>query len=376
MKSDAFRKKHIIQILEELHGSLLPLDTTLRKYFFLHKSIGSKDRKVISETIYGIVRWQGLIDEIASKPITCESRLAAYSSLDSLDVTTLNAQDHVKVSFPKILFNTLRNTFSLEDTKAFCLASNQKAPTYLRANLLKTTRSALLEKLLVHVKAKPCAHSPTGIELEEKINLFGLEEFKAGLFEMQDEASQLVADLVNVRGKELVLDYCAGSGGKALAIGAKMQNKGQLYLHDIRTSALEEAKKRLKRAGVQNAQILLADSPNKQKLQGKFDWVLIDAPCSGTGTYRRNPDMKWRFHTETIDELTALQRKVFQEALPFCKKGGHIVYATCSVLIEENAQQVEYFLKNYPLARALDDFHTVPSHGAMDGFFAAVFVLK
>jgi 16S rRNA C967 or C1407 C5-methylase (RsmB/RsmF family) len=195
-----------------------------------------------------------------------------------------------------------------------------------------------------------------------------------GYFEVQDEASQRLSDLVAVKPGQLVLDFCAGSGGKSLAIAPKMQEKGQLFLHDIRKHTLLEAKKRLRRAGVQNAQILFADSVQKKNLYQKFDWVLVDAPCSGTGTLRRNPDMKWRFTPQLLQKLIQEQRTIFEQALRFVKPGGHIVYTTCSVLQLENEKQSYYFTKNFSLDATSAGFSSLPLHASdADGFYGQVF---
>jgi 16S rRNA C967 or C1407 C5-methylase (RsmB/RsmF family) len=206
--------------------------------------------------------------------------------------------------------------------------------------------------------------------LTQRSSLFALPEFKAGLFEVQDEASQIVAAQVNAFPGTHVLDYCCGAGGKALAIAPSMQGKGQMYLHDIRTQIFAEAKKRLKRAGIQNAQFILPND-KKKKFIGKMDWVLADVPCSGSGTLRRNPDMKWRFQASDIEELVQKQREIFEKALSFVKHKGHIVYATCSILPEENEQQVDFFLKHFPVRLVKEPFQSFPRKGKMDGFYAA-----
>jgi 16S rRNA (cytosine967-C5)-methyltransferase len=219
----------------------------------------------------------------------------------------------------------------------------------------------------------PCSHSPWGITFHKKINFFELSEFKEGLFEIQDEASQLTADLVAVEPKEKVLDFCAGSGGKTLAFAPKMQNSGQIYLHDIRLAVLSEAQKRLRRAGVQNAQLLLpTDERKKRMLKEKMDWVLVDVPCSGTGTLRRNPDMKWKLDLSLIERLVAEQRQIFEQALSFLRPGGHIVYATCSILPQENQEQISFFQEKFKLELSKPPFHSFPKRGGMDGFFGAI----
>jgi 16S rRNA (cytosine967-C5)-methyltransferase len=370
-----FRQHHLLQILFAFEKQSLPLDVFLRHYFQAHKAVGSKDRKEICEIVYGMIRWRSLLDFIGSSG--WESRVAAFREFSPWKYhQDTSIPEHIRVSFPKNFYQLLTTALGEKKAFEFCLICNQTAPTTVRVNLLKTTREALLEKWKGLYRVSACKYSAAGIRFEEKINFFGTEEFKAGLFEVQDEASQLISDLVAIKPGERLLDYCAGSGGKSLAIAPKLCGKGQLLLHDIRSFALQEAKKRLKRAGIQNAHPLPFDSPNKQLMKGKMDWVLVDAPCSGSGTLRRNPDMKWKFEEEMIPRITEQQRDIFKEALCFLKPGGHIVYATCSVLPQENEHQAAYFLEHFPLEQVGDPLSTFPTPGGMDGFFGVVFKLK
>ena len=372
-----FREHHLFQILASFEKQQLPLDVFLRNYFRANKAVGSKDRKEICEAIYGMIRWRGLLDHIAEKPLNWESRFRAFANFSPekwLNDTAVPA--HVRVSFPKSFYQLLTDSLGEEKTFQFCISCNAPAPTTVRVNLLKTSRAALIEKWQGIYKISPCQHSATGIRFEEKINFFGLEEFKAGFFEVQDEASQLIADLIAAQPGERFLDYCAGSGGKSLAIAPKLQGRGQLFLHDVRPHALLEARKRLKRAGIQNAQPLPEDSPNKAGIRGRMDWVLVDAPCSGTVTLRRNPDMKWKFDEQMVQRLVQEQRQIFKEAMSYLKPGGHIVYATCSVLPQENEQQAAHFLNHFPLEQIGQPFTSFPVAGEMDGFFGVVFKKK
>jgi 16S rRNA C967 or C1407 C5-methylase (RsmB/RsmF family) len=173
------------------------------------------------------------------------------------------------------------------------------------------------------------------------------------------------------------MDYCAGAGGKTLAFAPHMQNSGQVFLHDVRKHALLECRKRLKRAGIQNAQQIASDDTARlKKLKKKMDWVLVDAPCSGTGTLRRNPDMKWKFETQMLQRLIGQQRMIFEKALSFLKPGGRIVYGTCSILKEENQEQTDHILRTYPLEIEGEILKTVPRVGEMDGFYGVVFKYK
>ena len=205
--------------------------------------------------------------------------------------------------------------------------------------------------------------------------MFRFLSLKKDCFEIQDEASQLIAALVEAEPGQHVLDYCSGSGGKTLAFAHRLDKKGQIYLHDIRPAILEQARKRLKRADIQNAQPLPAGHANLKKLRKKMDWTFVDAPCTGTGTLRRNPDQKWKFSSELLNRLLGEQRTIFERALSYVKPGGKIIYATCSMLAQENEDQVEHFLKTYDLKLAHPPFSSLPAPGAMDGMFAAVFTV-
>lgn len=349
----------------------------MRNYFRTHKAVGSKDRKEICDTIYGMIRWRGLLDHVAKRPLNWETRLLTFQTFSWQDLQKdLSISPHVRVSFPKFFYELLEDSLGKEKAYEFCLCCNETAPTTVRANLLKTTRDSLLERWKEQYLVNPCVHSATGICFKEKINFFGTSEFKEGLFEVQDEASQLIADLIQIKPGQRLMDYCAGSGGKTLAIAPRLQGLGQIFLHDIRLYSLQEAKKRLARAGIQNAQILPHDSPNKKNLKGKMDWVLVDAPCTGTGTLRRNPDQKWKFDREVLERLIPLQRQIFSEAIDYLKPGGHIVYATCSVLPQENEEQAAFFLEKFPLEQVDKPFSSFPIPGAMDGFFGIVFKKK
>jgi 16S rRNA C967 or C1407 C5-methylase (RsmB/RsmF family) len=361
-----------LALLEAYSKQTLPLDFFISQYFREHTSLGSKDRAFVAETVYALVRWQALLDYIAPSP-SWKDRFQAYLEAD---LAQLQLREDIplatRVSFPSHLFDLLVEQYGEAKTQEFCLVSNTPAPTTVRANALKISRDALLERWKDHYDVSPALVAPHGIIFHKKINFFQLPEFKEGLFEVQDEGSQLLAGLMHVQPGQQVLDYCGGSGGKTLAFAPALREKGQIYVHDIRPYALQEAKKRLKRAGIQNSQILLPTSPNLSKLKKKMDWVLVDAPCSGTGTLRRNPDMKWKYDADMIDRLVGQQRAIFEKALSFMRPDGHIVYATCSVLKEENERQVDHFIQTYNLQIEGETFQSFPTLGGMDGFFGVV----
>lgn len=368
-----FRDYHILSLLEGFENSKLPLDLFISLYFKDNKALGSKDRAFISDTVYILIRYLGLLDEQLQNP-SWEKRLQLLKKLDPIEEKTFPELPlHHQVSFPKNLFDTICNSYELEKAISLCKICNTRAPTTIRVNTLKIDRESLLKQWESQFNVVACNQSKNGIIFLEKIHFFSLPEFKAGYFEIQDEASQLAAEFLDIQEGDLVLDYCAGAGGKSLAIAPKMQGKGQLYLHDIRKKALLDAKLRLKRAGIQNYQLLFDDEEQKlKKIKKRINKIFVDAPCSGTGTLRRNPDMKWRFKNEDLKRLLGEQRSIFEKALSFLDPKGLIVYATCSLLNDENEQQAEHFIKTYNL-EIVKTFKSLPSLNGMDGFYAACF---
>jgi 16S rRNA (cytosine967-C5)-methyltransferase len=380
--SDAFRMRHLFQLLEGYEETLGALDFYVSKYFRAHKSLGSKDRAFLNETLFSLVRWRGLLDYLIAVKgllITWPERFALWEKVDPLSF--LDCEDiplYHRLTFPKDLFEELVRSWGVEKAREIALACNAPAPTTVRVNALKTDRESLLQRWhKAGLSVSTCRESSLGICFHKKMNFFTLPEFVEGLFEVQDEASQLVACLVKAHRGDRILDFCAGSGGKTLAFAPQLQGTGQIYLHDVRKQALKEAKKRLKRAGIQNAQCIHSEETRRLRLiKGNMDWVLVDVPCSGTGTLRRNPDMKWKFTQEGLARLVLEQRTIFAEGLTFLKRGGKIVYATCSILSQENQEQVAYFLEHHPITLDAEPFQSIPKLGEKDGFFAACFSLR
>lgn len=368
-----YREHHLLTLLQEYDAQQFPLDLFIRNYFRAHKALGSKDRGMIAENVYAMVRWKGLIDHLCGETATWEERYCMFLS-PAFEEAKRDEEVpvHIRHSFPQVLFDLISQSHGEEKARELCSISNKAAPTTIRVNTMKTTRQEILEKWRDLYDISLCQHSPHGIVFHKKINFFSLPEFQNGFFEVQDEGSQLLATLMKVQPGNQVMDYCAGSGGKTLAFAPEMKNTGQIFLHDIRHHALLDCKKRLRRAGIQNAQIAESDDAKLKKLKKKMDWVLVDAPCTGTGTMRRNPDMKWDFTAETLPRLVGQQRTIFEKALSFMKPNGRIVYATCSILKEENEEQLEHFIKTYKLELDSEPFKTLPSDGGMDGFFGVV----
>jgi 16S rRNA (cytosine967-C5)-methyltransferase len=273
----------------------------------------------------------------------------------------------------------------------------EQAALDLRVNTIKGTREEVLARMLSENTIKDnmievTPYSPIGIRMGARLNISKHVLFEAGKIEVQDEGSQLLAYLVAPKRGQMVADFCAGAGGKTLAIGALMKNTGRLYAFDISEKRLFNLGKRLKRSGLSNlhAQVISSEiDPKLKRLNGKFDRVLVDAPCSGFGTLRRNPDLKWRFEETDIAELYIKQTNILARAAKLTKTGGRLIYATCSLLKDENEAIAEAFLRANP------DFKLIPAntvlshhqikldtgdylkllphlHGT-DGFFAAVF---
>lgn len=366
-----FTEYHLLQILKGFDQQHLPLDLFLSHYFRCHKALGAKDRRFVSDTAFGMMRWRALLDHLSEQSSAWESRYAIYRQFQPDNFFYVNTiPPHIRVSFPLSLFTLLCDQYGTEKAIILCQISNTEAPITIRINPLKTTREALLAKWKQEYEAKPCKYSPLGIQLKKRLPFDQMAEFKEGLFEVQDEGSQLIASKVEAKPGDLVFDYCSGSGGKSLAFAHRMQGEGMLYLHDVRPFVLEQARRRFLRAEISNWQELSPKHPLKNKLKGKLDWVLLDVPCTGTGTLRRTPDRKWKFSLEFLDECVGKQREIFTEALSYLKPGGKIVYATCSCLRQENEDQVAYFLKNYSLKMVGDPFVSLPSVDGMDGFYA------
>lgn len=359
-----FCDHHISALLERYAKTQKPLDLVLSEYLRVHKSIGAHDRRTIGEIIYGMVRWKTLIDYFCPSSHVLD-RLKCFRKISWEECQKdLSIPDPVRLGVPDFLYGRMVDSFGLEKAREICRVLNSSAPMTVRANLLKTTREELYKAWEEKFEISLCQQAPAGIHFHKREPLFALPEFKAGLFEVQDEGSQCVANLIKAKPGDHVLDYCSGSGGKTLAFAPTMQGKGQIYLYDNRPWILLEARKRLNRAGVQNVQFVL---PKK-----KVDWVLADVPCSGTGTLRRNPDAKWKIDAPMIERLIQQQREIVAQALEHLKPGGHFIYSTCSLLAEENQAQVEYFLKHHPIELE-DTLSLLPQEGGMDGFFAASF---
>ncbi len=409
----------------------IPADKLLENYFKTHRYIGSKDRGAISELLYWTLRhksciewWLGAVNfpYASSRPMvlaalvlrgeydtnglqamTQDSRFSPPSltppdkkmaeALAGKPLLSPNMPDHVQLNYPRWLTPLLKESFG-DDYKEALLALSQQAPTDLRANTLKTTREALLESLSKDgFDVEPTPTSPVGVRLKKRGPVFTAECFKKGWFEVQDEGSQIVALLTDASPGHKVIDFCAGAGGKTLAIAAQMENKGRILAWDTSEKRLSQITQRLRRAGVGNVQTHVLSSETDSFIKRhkySADRVLVDAPCSGTGTWRRNPDLKWRFTEQDLAEVVAVQERVLESASRLVKPGGRLIYATCSILKQENDEQVARLLTKKSDFRVVcaqkvwsktssDEgnepvsyLSLAPHKDGVDGFFAAV----
>ncbi len=278
----------------------------------------------------------------------------------------------IEYSIPDWLAETLEKELGKNWEKEM-LALNEQAPTVLRTNTLKTTPRELLADLNdENIEAFTIKNYPDAIQLAEKKNVFLTTAFKDGLFEVQDASSQKIGELLDVHEGMRVVDACAGAGGKTLHLAALMKNKGQIIALDIYEWKLAELKRRAKRAGAHNIETrLISDNKVIKRLHGTADRLLIDAPCSGLGVLKRNPDSKWKIDQAFIDRIKGEQQQILQDYSKILKKGGQMIYATCSILPSENNEQVQTFLKTNPDFSLVKDQKIMPSEG-YDGFYMAL----
>ncbi len=411
---------HTAAVLAGMLTFKQPADAVLSAYFRDHKKLGRQDRHEIAETAFAALRHYQKISAALDNP-HAQSRKAVLAALvlgRGMNISQLaGLPDEEESDFlcrlksrknefsdglntaaelPEWLIDQMRPHYGDEAVLAFGRSVNRPAPLDLRVNTLKGRRDKVLATLQAEgLNAEAAPYSPWGIRLHDKTALNKHPLFLDGTLEVQDEGSQLLALLVGAKRGEIVVDFCAGAGGKTLAVGAMMANKGRIYAFDIAEKRLANLKPRMVRAGLTNIhpeRIGSETDPRIGRLNGKADRVLVDAPCSGLGTLRRNPDLKYRQSPETVAKLLAQQHGILDAAAALVKEQGRLVYATCSILPEENERQVERFLAEHPefepvdcaalLAAAKVDLDTgvylrldTAAHQT-DGFFAAVMQRK
>ncbi len=406
---------------EAVLGQLLrfdhPADAVVSRYFREHRQLGHADRAFVAETVFAVLRRGRSIEARCAGQLSDRRRLLAtlavvrgWSQRELAPVLKANEEGWlaevkamsdadwpaaVRCDLPDWLYERLAVQFGADVVPALARAMNQSAPLDLRVNTLKTDRDTLLAKLAADdIAAQPGALSPLAVRLRDKPALAKHPLFLDGAFEVQDEGSQLLGFLLEPKRGEMVVDFCAGAGGKTLLLGALMRNTGRLYAFDVSDKRLANLKPRLARSGLSNVHPARIEHERDQKIKrlaGKADRVLVDAPCSGLGTLRRNPDLKWRQDEKSIAELTVKQASILDAASTLVRPGGRLVYATCSLLAEENDAIVAAFLEKHP------DFSLLPANGILgkqgiacdgdvlrllphkhntDGFFAAAMERK
>ncbi|RUO98240.1 RsmB/NOP family class I SAM-dependent RNA methyltransferase [Hyphomicrobium sp.] len=376
-----------IEVLEAILHRYQPISIALTDWGKAHRFAGSGDRNAIGGLVYDAMRRRASIvwamgedspralalgAAASALGITAESVATACDGTDhappplspaeqaGLTRSLSDAPEHIQADIPEWLWPSFSSQFGT-DAIAEGQAMARRAPADLRVNTLKSTPEKVL-KALAGFGAEPCALSPIGVRIapptgaQRTPNLQAEAAFQAGWFEIQDEGSQLAALLAGAGPRKQVLDLCAGAGGKTLALAAGMQNTGQIYAYDADRNQLKPIFERIKRAGVRNVQVMRAgDEVAVDTLGPRFDVVLADAPCTGTGTWRRRPDAKWKLKSEALKARAAEQQSVLRRAASLVKPGGRLLYVTCSILPEENTGQIEWFLQKNP------DFSIVPT---------------
>ncbi len=393
-----------------------PADAVVSRYFRENRSLGPRERATLAETAYAVVRRKLLYEHLAQsgtgpharrlailgfagprdfvKSALNEQEKAWLDHCDAVDLAAL--PERQRHNLPEWLAALLKEQVG-DDFWPLVEGLNQPAPLDLRVNTLADKREDVLQELkLAGIAARPTPYSPWGLRVDGKPALTKLDAFARGAIEVQDEGSQLLALLTDARRGQMVVDFCAGAGGKTLALGAAMRNTGRLYAFDVSAHRLDNLKPRLARSKLSNvfpAAIAHERDERIKRLAGKIDRVIVDAPCSGLGTLRRNPDLKWRQSPASIQELAAKQTAILESAARLLKPGGRIVYATCSLLRAENEDIADAFTASHPAfqrlavqdllasARVADasslcsgdgrDLRLWPHRHGTDGFYAA-----
>jgi 16S rRNA (cytosine967-C5)-methyltransferase len=404
----------IVHALTLVLPARAPADAQLRQFFRDNRSLGQRDRALVADTVYAALRRRRMLEKLTPNATPREMALATLVKLQGVGLgqiesalrggekewlAALKAQDldalplEYRADLPDWVIERLRKHMGEEEILALGRSLQQPAPLDLRVNTMKAPRQGVLDRLEHdEIGAEPTRYSPIGVRLKDKPALNRHPMFLDGAVEVQDEGSQLLGMLVEPRRGEMVVDFCAGAGGKTLQMGAAMGSSGRLYAFDVSDKRLANLTPRLKRSGLSNVfpqRIASENDAKVKRLRGKIDRVLVDAPCTGLGTLRRNPDLKTRHTVESIAELNAKQRSILAAAAALVKPGGRLVYGTCSLLAEENEDIVGEFLAAHadfalvPAGEVLkrqgvevagmgDYLRLQPHVHDTDGFFAAV----
>ena len=404
----AARLQMAIEILEGLGQTAQPADRFLRAWFRSRRFAGSKDRRAIAEQVFAVQRRRAHLAHRmggeAPRALVIASLIEAGDDPTLLfnggygPVPLTNAEraaiaaapspepDWVRGEYPLWLEEELRRAFDVrlvEEMTAFI----GRAPTDIRVNTLKADRGEVIAALTSEgVACAPTPHAPHGIRISgDAANLSKAALFESGAFEFQDEAAQIAAELCGARPGMRVLDLAAGAGGKSLAFAASMANQGEILACDVRGEALFELEQRAARAGAAIIKTFVLSEGPLDHGRGLFDAVFVDAPCSGTGTWRRQPELRWRLTAERLSELMALQDRLLDQAAGLVRPGGRLVYATCSILGCENQDRVAALQVRQPGFRPLNlaedwpgimpgleqDFRASPASSGTDGFYCA-----
>ncbi|MCS6989713.1 MAG: RsmB/NOP family class I SAM-dependent RNA methyltransferase [Chloroherpetonaceae bacterium] len=428
---------HSVEAYAAIRADRRPADATLSDYFRARKYLGSNDRRFISQAVYDALRQDLAIEAFIHERLSSLSAsgelshaltmffslarkngddiLAPTSELTSVSIETLarwrarflaereNETDLArKHSFPEWATRKLREQFDEAELERLLASLNQEAPLALRANALRVSRDELREKLAAENVATTFGElSPDALLCDGRRRIFQTEAFKQGLCEIQDEGSQIISLLLNPKPKSVALDACAGGGGKTLHLATLMRNKGKVYAYEKYPKRFGNIRERIKRAGLQNIELLDGDEKLarfKAAFGGKVDYILIDAPCTGSGTLRRNPDLKRRLSPEAVSTRAKVQAQILDDYAPLLKPSGRLLYATCSIFREENEAQAEDFLRRnenfslVPVSQVVEEIRInadltrlrerlkgetflklFPHRDGCDGFFAAVF---
>lgn len=387
----------VIEGLGFIFNDAFYADKVVEKLLKKDKRWGARDRAFIAETTYEIVRWKRLYAEIANvKEPFSKSDLfqifIVWATLKNIEIPhwlppKTFSENHIKENFEKLskirkyreaipdwLDEMGEKAFGSDFWEKEIHALNQIAPVVIRANSLKISTSNLKEKLQEEgISTHFIEEYPEALELDERTNIFTTKAFSEGLLEVQDASSQRVAPFLEVKSGMRVIDTCAGAGGKTLHLASLMKNKGQIIAMDIFENKLLELKKRAKRNEVFNVETRIIDNKQLKRMQNTADRVLIDAPCSGLGVLKRNPDAKWKLKPDFLEKIIQTQQEILQNYSKLVKKDGKLVYATCSIFPDENKNQVEKFLNSEQGKKfVFEEENAIFAHtSGYDGFYMA-----
>ena len=385
----------VVEVLETAFGQELYVDKVLEQKLKANRKWGSRDRGFVAETTYEMVRWWRLLwalygKEASLKPKELYKLFGIYwlwkgsqlpdwppfSGLEKFDIEA--AQDYlpkntaVLQSYPDWLEKLASEDLG-EDWQRVAAELNREAKLILRTNILKTTREEVIKAFADEkAEATPLPWNDVGVVLDQKINTFRMEAFQKGFFEVQDGGSQLIAPFLRVEPGMRVIDACAGAGGKSLHLATLMQNKGSLIAMDTAAHKLGELKKRARRNGLHTIETRAIENTKAiKRLEESADRLLLDVPCSGTGVIKRNPDTKWKLKPQHLEKTQKMQRDILQRYSSMLKPGGLMVYATCSILKNENEDQVAHFLKQNADFKLIEEKRLHPGPWN-DGFYMAL----